>query len=159
MYFPPSTVLQLKMFNLGQESFSQWLCVMIQSCSSIIQWWASHSHITLKWLISKSYSILFKWSSASIFSIRVPNWRHESLNVFRIAPPPPQNYFWLWEYYPVVQGWLWGKESQSKMLIKLHLSQSKTAHNLVMRIGTIKTFGGIQMGASNNQRKCLLMPE
>ena len=54
-----------------------------------------------------------------------------------------------------------GKESQSKMLIKMHLSQSKTAHNLVMRIGTIKSFGGIQTGArpNNNQRKCLLMPE
>ena len=48
----------------------------------------SHSCIMLRWPISntcaKSYSILFKWFSASIFSNRVPNWRHKSLDVFRI---------------------------------------------------------------------------
>ena len=37
MYWQPSIVLQLKMLKLGlgQESFSLWLWVMIQSCSSI----------------------------------------------------------------------------------------------------------------------------
>ena len=35
MYWLPSIVLQLKMLKLGQESFSPWLWVMIQSCSSI----------------------------------------------------------------------------------------------------------------------------
>ena len=34
---------------------------------------------------AKSYSILFKRSSASIFSNRVPNWRNESVDVFRIV--------------------------------------------------------------------------
>ena len=34
MYWLPSIVLQLKMLKLGQESFSPWLWVMIQSCSS-----------------------------------------------------------------------------------------------------------------------------
>ena len=34
MYWPPSIVLQFKMLKLGQERFSPWLCVMIQSCSS-----------------------------------------------------------------------------------------------------------------------------
>ena len=36
MYWLPSIVLQLKMLKLGQESFSPWLWVMIQSCSSFI---------------------------------------------------------------------------------------------------------------------------
>ena len=36
MYWLPSIVLQLKMLKLGQESFSLWLWVMIQSCSSLI---------------------------------------------------------------------------------------------------------------------------
>ena len=35
MYWPPSIVLQFKILKLGQESFSPWLWVMIQSCSSI----------------------------------------------------------------------------------------------------------------------------
>ena len=33
---------------------------------------------------AKSYSILFQWSSDSIFLKRVPNWRHESLDLFKI---------------------------------------------------------------------------
>ena len=51
----------------------------------------SHSHIMshhveMAYLNTcvKSYSILFTWSSASIFSNRVPNWRPESLDVFSI---------------------------------------------------------------------------
>ena len=43
-----------------------------------------HSHITC----AKSYSILFKWSSASVFSNAIPQWRHESLDVFRILCDP-----------------------------------------------------------------------
>ena len=37
MYWQPSIVLQLKMLKLGlgQESFSPWLWLLIQSCSSI----------------------------------------------------------------------------------------------------------------------------
>ena len=43
-------------------------------------------HVEMAYLntYAKSYSILFKWSSASIFSNRVPNQRPESVDVFRI---------------------------------------------------------------------------
>ena len=48
--------------------------------------------------------------------------------VFRSIP----NSFWLSEFYPVAQGWLWGNESQPKMPIHFHLLQTKTTVNLVM---------------------------
>ena len=43
-------------------------------------------HVEMAYLntYAKSYSTLFKWSSASIFSNRVPNQRPESADVFRI---------------------------------------------------------------------------
>mgnify|MGYP001801053890 CR=1 FL=1 len=44
MYWLPSIVLQLKMLKLGQERFSPWLWVMIQSCSSIL---SSHEVVTI----------------------------------------------------------------------------------------------------------------
>ena len=46
----------------------------------------SSLHVEMAYLntCAKRYSILFKWSSALIFSNRVPNCRHESLDVFRI---------------------------------------------------------------------------
>ena len=46
----------------------------------------SSHHVEMAYLntCAKRYSILFKWSSALIFSNRVPNCRHESLDVFRI---------------------------------------------------------------------------
>ena len=74
-------------------------CIMPEFPGILCHWWhhrlyykvVSHSHIMSHHLemahlntCAKSYSILFKWSSASIFSNRVPNWRFESLDVFRI---------------------------------------------------------------------------
>ena len=48
-----------------------------------------------------------------------------------------------------------GNERQSKMLINLHLLQTKTAVNLVKHISTIMNFGGILEGVwpINNQKK------
>ena len=81
----------------------------------------SHSHIISRWPISihvqkvipfyLNYPVL-----QFFFSNRAPNWRHESLVVFRIL------------FESDVLGWLWGNESQSKMFINLHLSQTETAN-------------------------------
>ena len=115
----------------------------------------SHSHITLRRPIlihaQKVIPFYFKWSSASVFSNRVPNWRHR-------LPRCIENCFWLWDLYPVVQGWLWGNESQSKMLINLHSSQTKAATNSFMYVDTIMNFGGILDGfwPIDNKTKCLL---
>ena len=51
----------------------------------ITQWWAT---LTSRWdglsqYMGKKLFHYFKWSSASIFSNRVQNWRHESVDVFR----------------------------------------------------------------------------
>ena len=99
----------------------------------IIQWWATYA---------KSYSILFKWS-------RVPNWRHESLGVFRILFDSENRNN---------RQWLWGNDSQSKMLINLHLLQTKQPINTVMHNGTIMIFGGIRKDAGliYNQKKVWL---
>ena len=73
-----------------------------------------HSHIVLRWPIknacAKSYSVLFWGSSSSIFSNRVPNLRHESLNVF-IIPFDTENLALLSKR---------GFKETSKMLIFLH---------------------------------------
>ena len=54
--------------------------------------------------------------------------------------------------------WLLGNESQSKMLINLHSSQTKAATNSFMYVDTIMNFGGILDGfwPINNKTKCLL---
>ena len=66
-----------------------------------------------------------------------------------------QNSFWLWEPFPVVQGWLWGNESQLKMLVNLHLLQMETANNSVMHISTVIVRGGILvcLWPLNSQKK------
>ena len=119
-------------------------------------WWAT---LRSRWeglskCSTKSYSILFSRSSASIFSNRVRNWRHESLDARRLLARCIQNSFWLWELYTAVQGLRWGNASQSKMLINLPLSQTKSANNLVRHIGTAMIFCGIQerVWPINNQK-------
>ena len=69
-----------------------------------------------------------------------------------------QNSFWLWEPYPVVQGWLWGNKRQSKMLTALLLLQAITTNNLDINFGTVMIFGGILEGVwpINNQKRCWL---
>ena len=114
----------------------------------------SHSHIIshhveMAYLNTcvKSYSILFKWSSASIFPNRVPNWSHESLDVFRIL--------FHFENLTLLYSGGFKETKLVKILTNLHLLQTKNGNNSVMHVGAIMIFGGILEGVwpINNQKK------
>ena len=107
----------------------------------IIQWWVTQ---TLHWDGLSQYMCekLFHF----IWMIQCFNFLKKVTKLKAWVCRCIQDSFQLWEPYHVVQGWLWGNESQSKMLINLCLFQTITASNSVMHIATIIIFGEILEG-------------
>ena len=125
-------------------------CCSCMNTGYILEWWAT---LTSRWDCLSQYMCekLFHF----IYEIQCFNFLKQGTKLKAWVCRCIHNSDWLWESYPVMQGWFWGNESLSKMLINRPLFQTKTANNSLMHIGTIMIFVGIleDVLPINNQNK------